>query len=144
KWQDGVPITATDVRFAWQQDQAAAPGTVARWTADRISEVQVLGVRDVRVLYRNGERWDDYALGPHVMPSHRLAQATTEQRAAYGREPVHAGPFATAAWLPGSMTLSAYPGYVLGTPKPRRLDIHLFPTRAPAPQPPLRGHRDTA
>src|SRR6266550_3009169 len=62
KWQDGEPITAADVRFAWEQDQAATPGTVARWTADRISDVQVLGVRDVRVLYRNGERWDDYAL----------------------------------------------------------------------------------
>src|SRR5882672_657686 len=49
KWQDGVPITATDVRFAWQQDQAAVPGTIARWTADRISDVQVLGLRDLRV-----------------------------------------------------------------------------------------------
>jgi len=89
KWQDGVAITATDVRFAWQQDQAATLGTVARWTADRISDVQVLGLRDLRVLYRNGERWDDYALGPRVMPTHRLAQATAAQRAAYGREPVH-------------------------------------------------------
>ncbi len=45
KWQDGIPITATDVRFAWQQDAAATPGTVARWTADRISDIQVLGAR---------------------------------------------------------------------------------------------------
>ena len=102
KWQDGIPITATDVRFAWQQDQAAMAGSVARLTADRIVDVQVLGLRELRVLYRNGERWDDYALGPHVMPSHRLAQATAEQRTAYGREPVHAGAFAIAAWLPGS------------------------------------------
>src|SRR5256714_10548397 len=48
KWQDGVPITATDVRLAWQQDEAATAGTVARWTVDRISDVQVLGLRDVR------------------------------------------------------------------------------------------------
>lgn len=144
KWQDGVPITATDVRFAWQQDEAAPPGTLARWTADRISDVQLLGLRDIRVLYRNGERWDDYALGPHVMPSHRLAQATAEQRTAYGREPVHAGPFAIAAWLPGSITLSAYPGYVLGAPKLGRLEIHFFPTRAAALQALLRGDIDIA
>lgn len=144
KWQDGVPITATDVRFAWQQDQAATSGTLARWTADRISDVQVLAVRDVRVLYRNGERWDDYALGPHVMPSHRLAQATAEQRTAYGREPVHAGPFAIAAWLPGSITLSAYPGYVLGAPKLGRLEVHFFTTRAAALQALLRGDIDIA
>jgi peptide/nickel transport system substrate-binding protein len=144
KWQDGVPITATDVRFAWQQDQGAAPGTVARWTADRISDVQVLGQRDVRVLYRSGERWDDYALGPHVMPSHRLSAATGEQRAAYAREPVHAGAFAIAAWLPGSLTLSAYPGYVLGAPKLGRLEIHFFATRAAALQALLRGDIDIA
>jgi peptide/nickel transport system substrate-binding protein len=144
KWQDGVPITAMDVRFAWQQDQAASSGTIARWTADRIFDVQVFGVRDVRVLYRNGERWDDYALGPHVMPSHRLAQATLEQRLAYGREPVHAGAFAIAAWLPGSITLSAFPGYVLGAPKLGRLEIHFFATRAAALQALLRGDVDIA
>ena len=144
KWQDGVAISATDVRFAWQQDAAAAEGTEARWSADRISDIQVLGPRDLRVLYRNGERWDDYALGPHVMPTHRLAQATAEQRTAYGREPVHAGPFAIAAWLPGSVTLSAYPGYVLGAPKLGRLEIHFFATRAAALQALLRGDIDIA
>ncbi len=144
KWQDGEPITAADVRFAWQQDKAGPPGTQARWTADRIFDVQVVTARDVRVLYRNGERWDDYALGPHVMPSHRLAQATAEQRTAYAREPVHAGAFAMAAWLPGSITLSANQNYVLGTPKLGRLEIHFFPTRAAALQALLRGDIDIA
>jgi peptide/nickel transport system substrate-binding protein len=144
KWQDGEPITATDVRFAWQQDKAGPPGTQARWTADRIFDVQIVTARDVRVLYRNGERWDDYALGPHVMPSHRLAQATAEQRTAYAREPVHAGAFAIAAWLPGSITLSANQNYVLGAPKLGRLEIHFFPTRAAALQALLRGDIDIA
>ena len=144
KWQDGVPITATDVRFAWQQDEADPAGTLTRWTADRISDIQVLSSRDVRVLYRNGERWDDYALGPRVMPSHRLAQATAEQRSAYAREPVHAGAFAIAAWLPGSITLSAYQGYVLGPPKLGRLEIHFFSTRTAALQALLRGEIDIA
>src|SRR5438034_11817411 len=85
KWQDGVPITATDVRFAWQQDKADTPGTLTRWMADRISDIQILSTREVRVLYRNGERWDDYALGPRVMPSHRRGEATPEPRAAYAR-----------------------------------------------------------
>jgi peptide/nickel transport system substrate-binding protein len=144
KWQDGEPITAGDVRFAWQQDKAATPGTIARWSADRIFDVQVLTAREVRVLYLDGERWDDYALGPHVMPTHRLAQATAEQRTAYSREPVHAGAFAIAAWLPGSITLSAYPQYVLGAPKIGRLEIQFFPTRAVALQALLRGEIDVA
>jgi peptide/nickel transport system substrate-binding protein len=144
KWQDGEPITATDVRFAWQEDKNGSPGTVTRWMADRISDVQVVSARDIRVLYRNGERWDGYALGPRVMPSHRLAQATPEQRNAYAREPVHAGAFAVAAWLPGSITLSAYQGYVLGAPKLGRLEIHFFSTRAAALQALLRGEIDVA
>jgi peptide/nickel transport system substrate-binding protein len=112
--------------------------------ADRISDVQVVSAREVRVLYRNGERWDDYALGPRVMPSHRLAQASAEQRSTYAREPVHAGAFAIAAWLPGSITLSAYQGYVLGAPKLGRLEIHFFSTRAAALQALLRGEIDIA
>src|SRR5256886_7810992 len=144
KWQDGVPITATDVRFAWQQDKADAPGTLTRWMADRIADMQILATRDVRVLYRDGERWDACALGPRVMPGHGLAQATPEQRLAYAREPVHAGAFAIAAWLPGSITLSAYQGYVLGTPKLGRLEIHFFPSRAAALQALLRGEIDIA
>ncbi|HEV8534976.1 MAG TPA: ABC transporter substrate-binding protein [Candidatus Limnocylindria bacterium] len=144
RWQDGEPVSAADVRFAWQQDRTAGTGSIARWTADRIADVEVLSSRDVRVLYRSGERWDDYALGPRVMPAHRLAQATAEQRSAYGREPVHAGPFAIAAWLPGSITLSAYRSYVLGAPKLGRLEIHFFPTRAAALQALLRGDIDVA
>jgi peptide/nickel transport system substrate-binding protein len=144
RWQDGEPITAADVRFAWQQDALAPRGTSARWTAERIADVEVIGQRDVRVLYQNGERWDDYALGPHVMPSHRLARATTEQRTAYAREPVHAGAFAIAAWLPGNITLSAFKDYVLGAPRLGRLEIHFFPTRGAALQALLRGDIDVA
>jgi ABC-type transport system substrate-binding protein len=143
-WQDGEPITATDVRFAWQRDAADTPGSLARWMADRITDVQVVTARDIRVLYRNGERWDDYALGPHVMPSHRLAEATTEQRAAYAREPVHAGSFAIAAWLPGNITLSAFKDYILGAPKLGRLEIHFFTSRSAALQALLRGDIDVA
>jgi peptide/nickel transport system substrate-binding protein len=78
------------------------------------------------------------------MPSHRLAQATPAQRTAYAREPIHAGAFAIAAWLPGSITLSANKDYVLGAPKLGRLEIHFFPTRAAALQALLRGDIDVA
>jgi peptide/nickel transport system substrate-binding protein len=144
RWQDGQPITASDVRFAWEQDELAAAGTVVRWMADRIVAVEALSARDLRVLYRNGERWDDYALAPRVLPRHRLAQATAVQRAAYAREPVHAGPFAIAAWLPGSITLSAFKDYALGPPKLGRLEIHFFSTRAGALQALLKGDIDVA
>ena len=143
-WQDGDPITASDVRFAWEQDAAAPAGSALRWNADRIERVEVLGARDLRVVYRDGERWDDYALAPRVLPRHRLANATAQQLAAYAREPVHAGPFAIAAWLPGNVTLSAFKSYVLGAPGLGRLEVRFFATRSAVLQALLRGDVDIA
>ena len=46
-WQDGEPISASDVRFAWEQDANAPARTLERWNADRIDRVDVLGPRDL-------------------------------------------------------------------------------------------------
>jgi len=130
-WQDGAPLTAQDVRFAWETDRTAPLGTETRWTAERVERVDVLSDRVARFTYRANERWDDYALAARVLPEHLLANATPERRAQYAREPVHAGPFAVAAWLPGiGITLSAFKGYALGAPSLGRLEIRFYPDRA--------------
>jgi peptide/nickel transport system substrate-binding protein len=130
-WQDGAPLTAADVRFAWDSDRGEPVGTEARWTADRVERVEVLTDRTVRFTYRANERWDGYALAARVLPEHLLGNTTASQRAAYAREPVHAGPFAVAAWLPGiGITLSAFKGYALGAPALGRLEIRFFADRS--------------
>ena len=130
-WQDGAPLTAADVRFAWETDRTTALGTEARWQADRVDRVDVIDDRTVRFTYRANEHWDAYPLAARVLPVHRLANATAAQRAQYDREPVHAGPFAVAAWLPGiGITLSAFNGYALGAPALGRLEIHFYPDRS--------------
>jgi peptide/nickel transport system substrate-binding protein len=130
-WQDGAPLTSSDVRFAWETDRTEPLGTEARWTADRVERVDVLTDRAVRFTYRANERWDGYALAARVLPEHLLANASAAQRARYAREPVHAGPFAVAAWLPGiGITLSAFKGYALGAPALGRLEIRFFADRA--------------
>lgn len=130
-WQDGAPLDAQDVRFAWETDRTAPLGTEERWVADRVERVDVLSDRVARFTYRANERWDDYALAARVLPEHLLANATPERRAQYAREPVHAGPFAVAAWLPGiGITLSAFKGYALGVPALGRLEIRFFPDRS--------------
>jgi len=141
-WQDGEPISASDVRFAWEQDANAPAGTLERWNADRIDRVDVLGPRDLRVLYKNGERWDDYALAPRILPRHRLSGASSAQLVAFAREPVHAGPFEIAAWLPGIVTLSAFKDYVLGPPGLGRIEVHFFASRTAALDALLRGEID--
>ncbi len=130
RWQDGEPITAEDVRFAHDVDSAAAQGTEARWLADRIDAVEVIDQRFVRVVYRANERWDGYPLAPRVLPRHILATADPAGRAAYQREPVHAGPFSVAAWVPGfGVTLAAFPDHVGGPPALGRIEVRFFPDR---------------
>ena len=129
-WQDGSPLTAADVRFAWETDRTAPLGTEARWQADRVERVDVVDDTTVRFVYRANEHWDAYPLAAHVLPLHRLANATAAQWAQYDREPSHAGPFAVAAWLPGiGITLSAFKAYALGPPALGRLEIHFYPDR---------------
>lgn len=126
RWQDAMPVTAADVRFAFEEDRVAPAGE-RRWMADRIQRVEVVSDRTVRVVYRDGERWELYPLAPHVMPAHLLAGATAERRAAYDRAPVHAGPFAVAAWVRGyGVTLSAFPDHVGGPPRLGRIEVRFF------------------
>ena len=130
RWQDGEPITAQDVRFAHDEDAAAAPGTLIRWLADRIESVDVVDDHFVRVTYRAGERWEAYPLAPRVLPRHILANAGAGKRAAYAREPVHAGPFSVAAWVAGyGVTLAAFPEHVGGAPALGRIEVRFFADR---------------
>lgn len=130
-WQDGAPLSAADVRFAWESGRSEPAGTEARWVAERVERVEVLSARTVRFTYRANERWDGYALAARVLPEHILANATAARRAQYAREPVHAGPFSVAAWVPGIvLTLSAFKGYALGAPSLGRIEIRFFADRS--------------
>lgn len=126
-WQDGVPITSEDVRFAFEDDRAAPVGTERRWMADRVDRVEVLDQRTVRFTYRLGERWPLYPLAARVLPAHLLAGATAAERAAYDRSPIHAGPFSIAAWIPGfGMTLVRFPAYAAGAALLGRIEVRFF------------------
>ncbi len=145
RWHDGEPITADDVRFAWEQDRQLPLDSPARWIADRVADVVVVDARTVRVSYRGGERWDDYALAPQVMPRHVLSGASAQARAAYDREPVHAGPFTVAAWLSGfGVTLTAYKGYVGGPPALGRIEVRFLSSSAAVLDALRRGDIDVA
>lgn len=131
RWQDGRAITAEDVRFAWEEDRAAAAGSPARLIAERVERVEVMSERVARIVYRANERWEGYPLAARVMPRHLLLGAGADARAAYARNPTHAGPFALAAWLPGyGATLAAFPEYVLGRPGLGRIEVRFFRDRS--------------
>lgn len=145
RWQDGRAITAIDVRFAWESDRAAPVGSDTRFVADRVADVVVVDDRTATLVYAANERWLDYPLAPHVLPRHLLAGLTPAQRAVYDREPMHAGPFAVAAWLPGiGVTLSAFKDYVGGPPRLGRIEVRFLPNRAAILDALRRGEVDVA
>ena len=145
RWQDGEPITSDDVRFAFDDDRAAPPATARRWMADRVERVERVDDRTIRFTFRAGERWDLYPLVARVLPSHILAAATPERRAQYQREPMHAGPFAVAAWIPGfGMTLTAFPRYVGGPPGLGRIEVRFYSDRGAVVDALRRGEVDVA
>jgi peptide/nickel transport system substrate-binding protein len=145
RWQDGEPITADDVRFAFEDDRAAPPTSVRRWMAERVERVERIDARTVRFTYRAGERWELYPLVARVLPSHVLTTASPEKRAQYEREPMHAGPFAVAAWIPGfGMTLSAFPRYVRGAPSLGRIEVRFYSDRGAVVDALRRGEVDVA
>src|SRR5436189_114759 len=89
--------------------RTSRPSRTARWNAERIESVEVLDEHQARVVYRANERWTNYPLAPRVLPRHILASADAAKRAAYAREPVHAGAFSVAAWVSGyGVTLTAF------------------------------------
>jgi peptide/nickel transport system substrate-binding protein len=145
RWQDGEPITAEDVKLAFDTDRTAPAGTERRWMAERVERVEIVDDRRVRFVYRAGERWDLYPLAPHILPAHLLANATTEKRATYDREPMHAGPFAVAAWIRGfGMTLSSFPKYVGGPAGLGRIEVRFYPDRGSVVDALRRGEVDIA
>jgi peptide/nickel transport system substrate-binding protein len=145
RWQDGEPMTADDVRFAFDDDRAAPPATARRWMADRVERVERVDDRTVRFTYRAGERWDLYPLVARVLPAHVLTGASPEKRMQYDREPMHAGPFAVAAWIPGfGMTLTAFPHYVGGAPSLGRIEVRFYADRGAVVDALRRGEVDVA
>jgi peptide/nickel transport system substrate-binding protein len=145
RWHDGEPITSDDVRFAFEDDRAAPQTTERRWMADRVERVERIDDRTIRFTYRAGERWDLYPLVARVLPAHVLANTSADKRAQYQREPMHAGPFAVAAWIPGfGMTLSAFPRYIAGAPALGRIEVRFYGDRGAVVDALRRGEVDVA
>jgi len=127
RWQDGTPVTSADVKFAFDDDRRAPPASERRWIADRVASVDVIDERRVRFTYDAGERWPLYPLAASVLPAHLLRGASAEQRAAYDRMPVHAGPFRVAGWIAGvGMTLRPFARYVGGAPQLDRIEVRFY------------------
>jgi peptide/nickel transport system substrate-binding protein len=103
-WQDGVPITAADVRFTWQLQTDTLIAWASRHLKDGIRDVDV--VDDHTVVFHYGNRYPYQLKDANdgvILPRHVVENIPREtfHTSPFGRDPVGNGPFRLATWAPG-------------------------------------------
>ncbi|HET7252073.1 MAG TPA: peptide ABC transporter substrate-binding protein [Gemmatimonadales bacterium] len=127
KWQDGPPVTASDVAFTFDAYADSAVGSQDRITLiEHISSVTATDSLTVvfKFRYRYPEMFYDATYHMRILPAHLLRNVprATWQTAAFGRAPVGSGPYRFVGWTPGqSIELAADSTYFLGRPHLARL-----------------------
>jgi peptide/nickel transport system substrate-binding protein len=126
RWQDGQPVTASDVAFTFDAYTDSAVASPYRAALRRIASVKA---RDpltavVRFRERYPEMFYDAVYHMRVLPAHLLRGVPRDQwkTAPFGRQPVGDGPYRFVAWRAGqTIELVADSTFFLGRPAIRRL-----------------------
>jgi len=135
KWQDGVEVTAEDLKFSWEIEKEAATQIANNGTAKLVQAVTVLDP------YTAVFTWTEpSALGAlagarefDVLPKHLLEDADRAKLAdnPYFYDPavfIGSGPYRPRSWERGSsVVLEAFDGYFLGRPKIDRIVFQFIP-----------------
>jgi peptide/nickel transport system substrate-binding protein len=129
RWQDGVPMTAGDVRFTHEltTDPATKTTYLSGW--DRVDRVEVAG--DSTVVFHMKEAYAPFlstvAVGA-ILPRHVLGAVRDLRHDGFGRNPVGCGPFKMRAWDSGSqIVLEANGSYWRGRPALDRFVFRVVP-----------------
>jgi peptide/nickel transport system substrate-binding protein len=132
RWHDGVPVTASDVIFTWQQIMNPRNDTDARNGYDRIVAIDAPDPHTVRIhlrapyapaiyLFANG------AIGS-IIPRHLLERYASLNETAFDSRPVGSGPYVFRSWKRGSeMRFDANPNYFRGAPKIAHVVLRFIP-----------------
>ena len=126
RWQDGPPVTASDVVFtydAYNDERVNSPfRTGLRWISAVTSRDSLTAVFRFRKRYP--EMFYDAVYHMRILPGHLLRNIPRDQwaSASFGRAPVGDGPYRFKAWKAGeSLELTADSTFYLGRPHIRRL-----------------------
>lgn len=126
RWQDGQPVTASDVAFTFDAYTDSAVASPYRAALRRVASVKA---RDpLTAVFRFRERYPemfyDAVYHMRVLPAHLLRGVPRDQwkTAAFGRQPVGNGPYRFVAWRAGqTIELVADSTFFLGRPAIRHL-----------------------
>lgn len=101
-WQDGVPVTADDVRYTWELQTDTLVAWASRNLKDRIRDVQVVDAQTVvfhftaRYPYQLMDANDGVILPKHVLDTVPREEFRVSD---FGRHPIGNGPFKLARWV---------------------------------------------
>ncbi len=134
RWQDGVPVTASDVLFTLHAIVDPRNPVGSREGYDRVARAERIDDETVRVVLK--APWApavatlfSYGTAPqYVLPAHLLANEPRLDRAAFGGAPVGDGPYKFVSWERGErLVYESNPAYWRGAPATKRLDIRIVP-----------------
>ena len=103
-WQDGEPFTAADVRFTWELEIDTTIAWASRHLKERIRDVEVID--DYTVTFHFDNRYPYQLMDANdgvILPKHIVERIPRNEfrTSDFGRNPVGAGPFKLARWVPG-------------------------------------------
>lgn len=133
RWQDGAPLTASDVVFSYEQVMNPANDVPSRSGFNEVANVRALDARTVRVrLKRRYSPILSYFFGPDqnypVLPKHVLAGNGNLNHSPFNTAPIGSGPYRVVRWKRGDeLVLRANPLYFRGPPAISQIRMRFIP-----------------
>ena len=130
-WQDGVPVTAADVRFTYDLIMDPKNNSPVLSTYARIERVDTPDPHTVILRLRAPFApvlSQVFCVGGfgQIVPKHVLEHTTDLARDPFNTHPIGSGPYTLARWDRGStIVLRANPKYFGGAPHVREIDIEV-------------------
>ena len=137
KWQDGQPLTCSDLRFTWQAVMNPHNNVV---TTDGYKDIKDIDCSDPYVALIHMKKmyapylqqlWGVNGNAP-ILPAHLLAKYNDDKgslnNAPYNSLPIGSGPFKVVEWQRGSeVRMEANPNFYLGKPKLNEVIFKIMP-----------------
>ena len=127
RWQDGVPLTAQDVKFTYEK--ITDPNTPTPYGADfeKVKSVTVIDPFTVEIDYKEpfSPGLASWVMG--IVPKHLLEKENL-LKTDFSRHPVGTGPYRLTKWTTGQqLKLQANPDYFEGKPLVSRYVYRIIP-----------------
>jgi peptide/nickel transport system substrate-binding protein len=106
RWHDGVPVSASDVRFTFAAYTDSAVGSPYAQSLGNIDSVQVRAADRITVWFkrRSAQQFSDATTQMRILPAHLLdtVPRSTWKTSTFARRPVGSGRFKFSSWQAGA------------------------------------------